>query len=111
VRAQQACAEAVDRRDPRALGVAGGVVALELEEAVADPVGELARRLLGEGDREDPADLDVVLHDGAHDALDHHARLAAARPGRDQQRPGAILDDRQLLLGEGDHAATLRQIP
>jgi hypothetical protein len=100
VAAQQPRAEAVDRRDPRALGVARRVALAELEQALADAVAQLARRLLGEGDREDPAGRELVLDHVAHEALDEHRRLAAARGGAEQQVALALAHRARLLAGE-----------
>ena len=101
VRAQQARAEAVDRRDPCGLGLARRVAAAELDEALAHARAQLARGALGERDREDLRRAHAVLEHRAHEALDEHRRLAAAGVGLEQQRSGAPPDGLGLLRGEG----------
>ena len=57
-----------------------------------DPVAQLRRRLLGERDRQDRADVDAVLEHRAHEPLDEHRGLAAAGAGVEQQVARAPLD-------------------
>ena len=67
------------------------------------PAGHLARRLVGEGDGHDAPGGDVQLGHEVGDAVGEHARLAAARPGEHEHRPGRRGDGRLLLrvhLGE-----------
>ena len=58
VRPQHPHAEAVDRRDPGGLGLLREPALAELEEARAHALAQLARRLLGERDREDRRRVD-----------------------------------------------------
>jgi hypothetical protein len=90
----------VDRRDPRALGVTREVALAKLEQPLADALLELARGLLGERDREDPPRRDPVVEHLTDEALDEHARLAAARGGAQQQVALALEDRACLLAGE-----------
>ena len=108
VRAQQAPAEAVDRGDPRRLGVARQVQGVEVLKPRADPLGQLGGRLLGERDRQDRVHRHAVVHHGAHEALDQHGGLAGARAGTDQEVAVPALDRAQLLVGEGGHHSTLQ---
>ena len=78
VRMQHARAERVDRRDPGALGGGGRGLIIEVSEPRPDPVAQLSRRLFGEGDREDAADVDAVIDHRPDEALDQHGGLAAA---------------------------------
>src|SRR6185312_5741598 len=61
VRTQQASAEAVDRRDPGALARARSLAVVERLEAGPHARLQLGRSLLGEGDREDAADVARLL--------------------------------------------------
>ena len=58
----------------------------ELEQPRAHARAQLARGLVGEGDREDLVGAQAVLDDRAHEALDEHRGLARARVGRQQER-------------------------
>jgi hypothetical protein len=104
----------VDRRDPRPLGLACGVALAELEQPPAHARLELARRLLGERDREDATGRDAGPH-VAGEALDEHRRLAAAGRRAEDEVAGVVADRPGLLVGElsslfGDHASSQRQI-
>src|SRR5207248_7311875 len=92
MRAQDARAEAVDRRDPRALGLPRALALAELHETAADPRLHLRRRLLREGDGEDAVDRHAVVADGAHEALHEHARLSAAGARLEEERAVATVD-------------------
>ncbi len=85
VRAQDARAEAVERRDPRGLGLARRLAVTELEQADAHARAQLARRLLGEGDGQDLVGAQSVLHHRGDEALDQHRRLARAGVGREHE--------------------------
>ena len=63
-----------------------------------DAVAQLARRLVGEGDGHDAAGRHALLADQVGDAVGDDARLAAAGPGEDQQRPFGV-DDGVVLGG------------
>ena len=80
--AQQARAEGVERAHERGLGVARSRTVAELEQTLAHARAQLARGALGERDREDARRRGAVLANGAHEALDEHAGLAAARRRR-----------------------------
>ena len=87
---EQAVAEAVDRRHPsaaesrqqlaRALGPGLGP-ALQLGP---EPLAQLGRRLVGEGEGEDGPGGDPLVADQPAVAIDHHAGLAGAGAGLDQ---------------------------
>jgi hypothetical protein len=114
VRPQQPSAEAVDGRDERGLGRARVLALAAREERRAQPALELGRRLLGERDGQDALDRDVVVAHRAHEPLDQHARLAAARARAQEQGAVAALDGLALLVGEVERRhfffASLRQI-
>src|SRR5204862_6343702 len=83
----------------------------EVDEAPPQASLQLRRRLLREGDREDAVDSHVVVHHGLHEPLDQHTRLAAARPGVQEERPVAALDRLALLRSEPElHQRSSRQI-
>ncbi len=64
----------------------------------ADPLAHLARGLVGEGDREDLARVDIALAEQVGDSISNRAGLA--RPGAGQNEDGAIgRKDRGALLG------------
>ena len=108
--AQHARAEAVNRGDRRSLGRARRLVRAERPQARANPLTQLGGRLLGERDRQDRADVDAVVQDGADEPLDQHRRLTAAGARIKQQIAVTALDRRDLLWCEGDgHPA--QQIP
>ncbi len=114
VGAQHPRAEAVDGAHRCCLGVLGQATTAHPEQPGADPRPQLARRLLGERDREHPPGVDPVVGDEAHEALDEHRGLAGSRVGGEQQRAGAPAD-RLLLLGREawrapHYAASQRQI-
>src|SRR5215216_3003907 len=96
VRLQQAAAEAVDGRDPRAVELALEVVAAELVEPPADPAAQLSGGALGVGDDEQRVDVEAALADRFAEALDDDGRLAGPRARRDEDNPA--LFDRTLLL-------------
>ena len=82
------------------LGVTRRGTLAERQEARADPLPELPRGALGEGDRKDLRWAEVVLEHRGDKALDEHRRLAAARGGRQRQRPGAPAHGGVLLDGQ-----------
>ena len=96
MRLQQPVAEAVDGRDPGRVELARQVVAVELQQPLADPAAQLAGRALGVGDHEDRVDVDAALADRAAEALDDHGRLAG--PGARRDEDDALLLDRPELL-------------
>ena len=94
---QEPVAEAVDRRDPRAVELTGEVVPPAVEERGADPAPELARRLARVRDDEDRLDVEPALAHRADVALDENRRLPGPRAGRDEDVPGR-LDGLELLV-------------
>jgi hypothetical protein len=75
---------------------AGGAAA----EQHLDALAHLARRLVGEGDREDLLGAGALGGDDVGDAVGEDPRLAAARAGEDQQWPVGRLDGAALRLVE-----------
>jgi hypothetical protein len=69
----------VEGRDPRA----------RARQQLLDPFRQLARRLVGEGDREDPVRRDAACDERRHAPRDD-ARLARAGAGDDQERAAAV---------------------
>ena len=100
MRTEQPRAESVERAHERRLGVARGLALPELPELPAHPLAQLARRALGEGDRQDPAGRDPVLAHRPHEPLDEHRGLTAPRPGGQQERLAAARDRLLLLIGQ-----------
>ena len=111
IRPQQPGAEAVDRRDPRAVELAGEVVPPTLGERRADPRPQLAGGAARVRDDEDRVDVEAAVEDRADDALDEHGRLPGAGAGRDEDL-ARRLDRRALLLVERvpAHARSTRHI-
>jgi hypothetical protein len=118
-RAQHPRAEAVDRPDPGRVDGARVLLLAEVVEALAHALAQLAGRLLGERQRQDRGDRDLVEQDRLDETLDHHGRLARARVGGQQGRARAVLDRGPLLGGEARRAhapstsscSPARQIP
>jgi hypothetical protein len=77
MRAQHAVTQAVEGADPHAARVD--------RHHRGDARQHLARRLVGEGDREDPRRRDAPTLDEPSDPRSEHPRLAAARAGQDQR--------------------------
>ncbi len=67
-------------------------------EPAGDPGPQIGRSPPGEGQRQHPVRGQPAVLDPVHDGLDQRGRLAGARPGQHQQRPGGVLDDRPLIL-------------
>ena len=86
--------------DERRLHVARVRTLAKLEEALAKTPRELACGAVRERDREDSRRRDPIAHHGAHEALDEHCCLAAARARCEQQRSLTAPDGALLLLGE-----------
>ena len=83
---------AVAAQDPGADGVEGADGRLArrlLPDQPGDPLAHLVGRLVGEGDGHDLPRLRPGGHQVGH-AVRQHPRLAAARPGQDQQRPAGV---------------------
>ena len=100
MRLQQAVAEAVDRRDPRAVELAREIVAPELGEPLPDSSAQLTGRPLGVRDREHRVDRQAAIADRSHEALDEHRRLAGAGARGDEDEPARV-DRRELLVVRG----------
>lgn len=67
-------------------------------DELLDALLHLARGLVGEGDREDLARVDVPLAQEVGDAVGEHTGLAGARTGHDEQRGAGVHDGRALVL-------------
>ncbi len=108
--AQQAPAEAVDRRDPGAVELEREIGPPALDQPLADPRPELARRALRVGDHEERLDVEPVVDDGPHEALDEDRRLSGACSRGDEDAARRL--DRRALLGvrRRAHARSLRQM-
>ena len=78
VGAEDAKAEAMDRRDPRGVDGPGLLHLAGQLEPLAHPAPELRRRPVGERDREQAVDGRAVAEPPQH-ALDEHGGLAGAR--------------------------------
>ncbi len=100
MRAQEPRAEAVDRRDPRAVELPREVVAAARTQRRPDARAKLARRLARVGDDEHRLDVEALLAHRAHEPLDEHGRLARAGAGRDEDLAGRF-DRCALLLVHG----------
>ena len=100
VRAQQARAEAVDRRDPGAVEPAREVGPAAAVQRGADARAQLARRLARVRDHEHRLDVESLLADGAHEALDEDARLPGSRARGDEDL-SLGLDGGELLRVHG----------
>ncbi len=110
VRLQQAVAEAVDRRDPRAVDLPGEIGPAAPGELGPDPAAQLGCGALRVRDDEDRADVETALADRAREALHENRRLARSGPGRDEHLAGGL--DRRQLLGveRAPHARRTRHI-
>lgn len=104
---QEAAREGVVRRDR---GLARRVVRVDhvrvgharSDQGRTDAFGELAGRLVGEGEPEDLLRGDLAGADQPHHACRHHRRLAGPGSGHDHLRRGRRDDAGRLLGGEGD---------
>ena len=105
VRAQEARAEAVDRRDPRAVELAREIGPAAAVERGADARAQLAGRLPRVRDHEHRLDVEALLAHRAHEALDEHARLAGARAGRDEDLARRLDRFRLLFVHGARHPA------
>src|SRR6266545_1441120 len=102
MRFQQAQAEPMDGRDPRAVERAGEVAAAELAKTCADPAAKLAGRALGVRDDEERVHVQPALAHGLDEPLDEHRRLPGARSRRDEDDAGSV-DCSDLLLAGCAH--------
>ena len=85
--------EPVERRLGALAHLVAGRVASGLLEAVAQPVAQLGRGPLGEGDRRDLLDRHAVLDDELLDPGDEHLGLARAGARVDEQRGCRVTAD------------------
>src|SRR5206468_4732071 len=90
IRLQEPVAEAVDRRDPRAVELAGEIGATELEQPRANASAQLAGGPLGVRDDEDRGDVEPGLADRMDEPLDQHIRLPGAGARGDEDDPGRV---------------------
>ena len=84
------------------VGRTSGSVTPARDERLAHALGQLARRLVGEGQAEHLLGGDLAGADQPHHAGGHHRGLARARSGHDHLRGGRRGDAGHLLRGEGD---------
>lgn len=63
--------------------------------------GDLARRLIGEGESAYPRRIEAAFLDQKTDSLDQAESFARAGSGEDEQRLGLGLDGRALRIGRG----------
>ncbi len=96
VRAQQARAEAVDRRDPGAVDLACEIAPPELTESLADSLLQLPGGSFRVRDHENRSRPETAIARRANVSLDEHRRLARPSTGRDEDDAG-LLDCRELL--------------
>ena len=113
--AQQAAAEAVNRRDPGAVELACEVGTAALAQRGPDARPKLAGRLARVGDDEDRLDVDAAIADRAHVALDENRRLSRSRAGGHEDRAfgldrGELLLVQHRLQLDDRHARATRQI-
>ena len=106
MRAQQPCAEAVDRRDPGAVELPRQVAPAAADELLANPPPKLARRLARVCDHEHRVDVDPAVAHRTDEALDEHRRLPGPRAGGDEDLAFGL--DRRHLLGV--HARVTRHM-
>ena len=108
--AEQAPAEAVDRRHPGPVELEREVGAAALEQALADPRAQLAGGAFRVRDDEERLNVEAVVDDGADEPLHEHGGLARTGP-RGDEHPTGRLDRRALLVVRGgSHGRSLRQI-
>src|SRR5262249_43164109 len=82
VRAENPVAEAVDRRDPRAVELASEVGPITVAKRRSNARPQLAGRLARVSDDEDRVGVQTAVADGPDVALDENRRLARAGSGR-----------------------------
>ena len=76
----------------------------------ADPLAQLGRGLVGEGEGEDRVGGDALVADEAAVAVDHHPGLAGAGAGLEQDVAAADLDRRRLLGGRRARRSSLLHV-
>jgi len=103
---QHARAERVERAKPQSLD--------RLVEDRADPLAHLARRLVGEGDRQDLARVGAVGDQDMGESRGQHPRLAGARACQHQHRPVHAFHGQPLLRVQAGqvfgHAGEMRVV-
>ncbi len=107
VHAQHARAEAVDRRDPGAVDVAGQITPAGGAQPLPNALPQLAGGPLRVGDHEDRVEREPPLEHRQHDPLDEHGRLPCAGARRDEDDAG--LRDGGRLLGVDHRRAHARR--
>ncbi len=90
----------MEGRDRRCGSLVRGRALAGVEQCLAHAAAQLPRGAIGECDRKDPARSDAVLADGTHEALDEHARLAAARVRSQRERALPVADRGELLVAQ-----------
>ncbi len=95
----------MDRRHPGAAHLAQqsvgalGPLLGAARQLGSDPLAQLGRRLVGEGDRQDRVERDPLVAGQPAVAVDHDAGLAGPGAGLDHRHPGPDGDRRGLLCG------------
>jgi hypothetical protein len=112
---EEPVAEAVDCRDPGPVELAGEIRSSAFEQRRADPGAQLGRRLARVRDHEDRVDVEPALAGRADEPLDEDARLARARPRRDEHIAGGLRGRKLFSVEPGlglerCHARSTRQI-
>ncbi len=107
---EQPVAEAVNRRDPRAVEAAREIGAPTPPQLCTDPGPQLACRPLRVGDDEDRLDVQPPVAHRLDEALDEHRGLPGPRAGGDEHAAPGV--DGGLLLGirRPGHARLTRHI-
>ena len=103
VGAQEPQRERMEGRDRRCGSLVRGGALAGVEQCLAHAAAQLPGGAIGERDRKDPARWDAVLADGAHEALDEHARLAAASVRGQRERTLPVADRDELLVAQPAH--------
>ena len=106
MRAEQARAEAVDGRDPRAVEPPCEVGPAARVQRGTDACAQLTGRLARVGDHEHRLDVEPGVADRAHEPLDEHRRLAGPCACGDEDLAGRL--DGGCLLAV--HARSIRHI-
>ncbi|GAB3997915.1 hypothetical protein GCM10029992_22250 [Glycomyces albus] len=93
--AQDAQARGVEGHDPHGPGAGA--------DEIGDALAHLGGGLVGEGDRQDLAGMDVALGQQVADPVGQDAGLPRARAGDDEQRRSGVLDGLSLRFVEAGH--------
>ena len=97
---QQAQAETVDRRDPRAVELAREILSPALSECGANARAQLACRAARVRDHEDRVDVEPAVADRTYEALHEDSRLPGPRSRRDEDLAGRLYCRELLLVHE-----------